>query len=88
MNKDKVFEVAGNAGKLAVRGLAYLGTNVAILGGGLIGSMLLASKVKNTVIQTVIYSAAMGCSGIAAYLIGDMVDEHLKDEYELDVDGF
>lgn len=84
MTKDKVLNVAGNVGKAAIRGFAYFGTNVALVGGGLIGSLLLAGRFKNVAIQTAIYSIGLASSGVAAYLIGDMVDKHLVEEYDLD----
>ena len=87
MTKDEILKTAGNVGKLAMRGAVYVGTNVALVGGGLFYSMLLAGRVKNPIVQTIILAAGIGSSSIAGYFVGDMVDNHLKEEYDLDVDG-
>lgn len=85
MTKDKILDVAGTVGKFAIRGFVYVGTNVAVLGGGLLGSLVFAGKVKNPVLQTIIYTTGMAGAGVASYLISDMVDKHLLEEYDLDV---
>lgn len=85
MTKDNVLETVGTVGKLALRGAVYVGTNVGIIGGGLFYSLLLAGKVKNVIAQTAIIGAGVVCSSIAAASVGEMVDDYLVEEYDLDV---
>lgn len=85
MTKDKVLEVAGDAGKLAIRGVAYVGVNAAVIGGGLFYSILLARRFKRAAVQTAVFTAGASIAALAGYLVGDMVDEHITDKYDLEV---
>lgn len=87
VSKDRVLEVAGCVGKGLVRSAVYVGTNIAIIGGGMLGSMFMTGGVKNKVAKGAIFG--LGCAGsvIAAYFAGSAIDDKLVEEYDLDING-
>lgn len=87
MTKDKVLDTVSCIGKAAVRGAVRVGTTLAFAGGGVVASLLLAGRVKNQWAQVAIYAGGMSCSALAAYFAADVVDDYLRDECALDVDG-
>lgn len=87
MNKDKILEVAGAVGKATIRGVAYVGTNIAVIGGGILGTVLYANQCKTKAGRNVITVVGTVGSMLAGYTVGSLVDDKLVEEYDLDIDG-
>lgn len=86
MGKLDVRDVVECVGKGVVRGVVNVGVNVAIIGGGLLGTMLYANACKNVVLKTAVTVVGSIGSMAAAYTVADLVDDKLV-EIGLDVDG-
>lgn len=86
MKKDEILEVAGMVGKGLVRSVMGVGTQIATIGGGIMGTMYYASLCKHKWTQIpVIVIGALG-SYAAGVTMAGMVDDKLV-EIGLDIDG-
>lgn len=86
MGKLDVRDVAECVGKCVVRGVVNVGVNVAVIGGGLFGTMLYAGACTNPVLRTAVTVIGSVGSMAAGYVVADLVDDKLV-EIGLDVDG-
>lgn len=80
-------KTAGTVGKLAIRGVAYIGTNVAVIGGGLLGTILYGGKFDNKIYQGGITAIGIAGSMLAGAAVSNAVDKMLVEDFGLGVEG-
>lgn len=87
MNKDKILETTKIVGKMTVRCVVATGVSIAVVGGGMLGTLWYAGiSSKNKVIQGA--TIAMGLTGsvVTAQAAVTAVDRMLVEDYGLGVD--
>lgn len=85
MKKEKILKTAGTIGKCAVRIAVCTGVNVAIMGAGILGTVLVASGQKNKVASGLVLGLGGLGSFMASHYLGSYVDERIVEEYNLEV---
>lgn len=86
MDKSLMMETAKTVGKLSVRGLAWVGTSIAVCGGGLLGTALYAGRYNNPIWQTGVMVIGGVGSFLAACAACNAVDKMLVEDYHLGFD--
>lgn len=86
MSKLNVRDVAEVVGKGTIRGIANVGINIAVVGGGWLGTLLYAGTCKNVVLKTAVMVVGGFGSLLAGYAVSDLVDDKLV-EMGLEIDG-
>lgn len=87
MSKLDVRDVAEIVSKGTIRGIANVGTNVAVIGAGWLGTLLYAGACQNVVLRTAVMIAGGFGSFLAGYTVSELVDNKLV-EMGLDIDDF